>query len=374
MQIVNIVDRIDDVNFGVRNAALCTAQVLKEKYGVDSQVWYPKSNEKKSDDIFFTAKPVEIEYSSVEYYNQLVNSLNINPQDTVIVSHGCWRVPTKLAKFLADKGFKWVYTPHGMLEPWCMKHKFLKKFLYFHAVEKRLVASASVVRAVSSVEMQHLEAKFGNSKIKLIPNGTFKIENSDKKLFNKPYTFLFLGRLNFKKSVLELAKAWQKSDFAYEKDFLLKIVGPDDGELSKIQQFLKTQEQKNLNIELIGECKVGEEKVHILRNSDFFLLPSKSEGFPTSVVEAGMYGLIPVISNGCNFPELFEKKYGIKVGTSENEILEVLNLIYRGLFDSTLQNWRHQSENLKTFFKDNYSIERIAEMQYELYSNLLLIK
>ena len=39
---------------------------------------------------------------------------------------------------------------------------------------------------------------------------------------------------------------------------------------------------------------------------------SKSDGFPNSVVEDTVYGLIPRISEGCYFTEVFEKNLGYK--------------------------------------------------------------
>lgn len=368
MRIINIVDRIDYVNYGIWNAALCTARVLKDKYGIESHVWFPKIDKIPSEDALNTSCYEALEDLSLGNVDKLIEKHRLSPNDTIIVTHGVWRYPTKWGRAFADRGYKWVYTPHGMLEPWGMKSKALKKLVYFHLFEKRMAAKATCVRAVSSIEQQNLRKKLALDNIVLIPNGSDRVEAKGDKFRGDKINFLFLGRLNFKKSVSELAQAWKKSKFGYNSKFQLSICGPDDGELGNLSWILA---DAKLNILLRAESVSGADKEKVFEDSDFFLLPSKSEGFPTSVVEAGMHGLLPVISDGCNFPELFAQGLGIKIGDSEGEILDVLNQIYEKVSsEEKIDDLRAESLKTKQFFIDNYTIESIADKQCQLYQKI----
>jgi hypothetical protein len=79
------------------------------------------------------------------------------------------------------------------------------------------------------------------------------------------------------------------------------------------------------------------------------------------------YGLIPLISEGCNFPEVFEKGLGIKVAPAVPAILKGLNR----LPDYSSEEMQTQSTEGATFVNEHYSLDRIAKMQGELAMKLL---
>ncbi|MCQ2975746.1 MAG: glycosyltransferase [Bacteroidales bacterium] len=368
MKIINIVDRIDNVNFGIWNAAIFTANILKEKYGFESEIWFPNYKELPNNKEFYGALPLALDDLSVKNCEYLITSKSLDPKNTVIITHGVWRFPTRWGYCLKKHGFIWIYTPHGMLEPWGMKNKWLRKFIYFNFKEKIMVKSADLVRAVSSVEQGNLDKYFKNKTI-LIPNGTHSFKSQPIIQKPKPYEILFLGRLNFKKSVLQLIEAFVESNLFLNNDFKLKVVGPDDGELINIQNFINKLHNQYINLEIVPKSIRGQEKFDLLKNASFFILPSQSEGFPTSVVEAGMNGAIPIITDECNFPELFNNGLGIKTGFTKNSILNTLNSL-----PDFIKN--HNIVDIQTstvdFFLKNYSTEKIAEMQHDIICRFIM--
>ena len=108
-----------------------------------------------------------------------------------------------------------------------------------------------------------------------------------------------------------MLEGWSASSLAGREDCALHIAGPDDGELAVMEAFLKNHPEIT-NVRFLGPV-YGEAKRSLLEQSHFYLLPSHSEGFPTSVLEAMQHGLVPLVSEGCNFPEIFEHELGYRV-------------------------------------------------------------
>ncbi|MGC8803071.1 MAG: glycosyltransferase [Bacteroidales bacterium] len=350
MFVVNIVDRVDMVNFGIWNAAVATAPVLKAKYGVISQLWYPAQSAQPPAMLSNMLEIIPISSS---------RRLPFLPPGAIVVTHGCWRLPTRLGTALKKKGFPWMYVPHGMLEPWSMSQKWYLKYPYYWWYERPNSLRADIVRAVSLPEKENLEAVY--PRVIHIPNGNYPPEvMRTKDWMALPLTFLFLGRLHKKKGLVPLVQAWKSSTLYNNPAFRLIIAGPDDGLLS----WLKDQLTDAMNVSYVGPI-FGDEKNKLLQQSHFFVLPSYSEGFPTSVVEAMQYGLIPLISSGCNFPEVFGQGLAIGVEPDVKQIKEALEQV------GNIADKAQLSEKCRRFAVQHYSIERIADLQYQCYRELL---
>ncbi len=349
-EIVHIVSNLEKVNFGIWNAAITGAAFLQERRQIQSQVWVCARQESKE---LAVSLPVQwLGNDSKEELRKLIASEKILPGNSVIVSHGCWLRPTRIAHELKKMGFPWVYVPHGMLEPWSMRQGRLKKLVYYTLVEKRLARRADVIRAVSQTEKENLEKRF-SQKIALIGNGVDVPAYPEKK--PGPQTFLFMARLHHKKGIVPLIRAWKNC--MKDSNSQLIIAGPDEGELEKILPYL------NDNIRYVGPV-YRDAKIKLLKEAHYYLLPSHSEGFPTSVVEAMGYGLIPLISRGCNFPEVFSEGLGYRVEPLVDSIETCLRALKEKKFDHTLSLRNHN------FINENYSTDCIARKLFSLYDQV----
>ena len=189
MRIINLIDRFDTINFGVWNAAISTAEILKEKYNVDSEMWYLKNDYHKPLNI--KQKQIDIDTLNIAQY---VKEENLNTNETIFVTHGCWQYPTRWGAKVGKFGFKWVYVPHAMLMPWCMNQKHLLKKVYYTLFEKRWARSADIVRAVGYTEFDQLNVEFNN--VVHIPNGIELKQFKAKNWNGKPIEFLYLARIH----------------------------------------------------------------------------------------------------------------------------------------------------------------------------------
>jgi glycosyltransferase involved in cell wall biosynthesis len=179
---------------------------------------------------------------------------------------------------------------------------------------------------------------------------------------NEVVNFLFLARLHFKKGVLPMVEAWTRSSLNNSHKYNLFIAGPDQGELERIQPLIN----QSSNIKYLGSV-YGEEKKALFERCHFYLLPSYSEGFPTSVLEAMQYGLIPVISSGTNFPEVHENGLALKAEPDTAMLIEVFNKIEQ----TPYINWSSNARKCFEYVQAHYSLKNIAGQQFELMQELL---
>ncbi len=356
--VINIVDQLSPVNYGIWNAAIATAEPLFKIYGVKTILVAPES------EFDFPSKQypfVElIRLKSLKKDSALAFLKKYSTKNTLVASHGAWQYPTKWGYWAKKMGFNWVYTPHGMLEPWSMSQKKLKKAIYFLLLEKRYANQATFIRAVGKPESINLLRHF--KEIKLIPNGVYSSDfNSEEKPESKT-NILFLARLHEKKGIIPLVNAWKYSNLYKNQNFELLIAGTDDGEKTKLDTFLI--QNSEINIRFYGP-KFGEEKQQLLSKSHYYILPSVSEGFPTSVLESMAACLVPIITEGCNFPEAIEQGLAILTRQNKNDLIKTLNQIAE-ISEPERNKTAHKCQN---FIRQYYTWEIIAGKQFELIPN-----
>jgi glycosyltransferase involved in cell wall biosynthesis len=353
MRIVHIINSFDKINFGIWNAALFASSYLKDNYSINSCAVVCSTGKSDSPIPSMAVIWAGVRPAVSEVCGHLA-AADFLPGNTLVISHGCWLEPTRLGRRLKERGFMWIYVPHGMLEPWSMANHRWKKLLYFYLFERRFIKTADAVRAVGRIEQQNL-LRFLKRDVKVIENGVVVPQWKDKD--QGSINFLFMARLHHKKGILPLIKAWDS--VMRDSAATLIIAGPDEGELEEMMPYL------NGNINYVGAI-YGEDKEIILRKCHYYILPSYSEGFPTSVLEAMSYGLIPLISKGCNFEEVFSRALGFQVEPNDQSIIIQLARIKNTPYDHVLSKRNHD------FIRQNYSEEVIGERLYNFYKNILV--
>lgn len=356
--ILNFVDQISPVNFGIWHAAIATSEALHQKFGTESWLVAPESAEGIDENQFPFIRVLRFPGGTTKP-ESILNQFN--RAETLVVTHGAWQYPTRWGAAAKAMGFHWVYTPHGMLEPWSMGQKWWKKKLYFALVENRLAQKADLVRAVGAPECLNLKKKF--PKVEHIANGIYPTDilHTDKDV--SKIRFLYLARLHHKKGVIPLAEAWLKSEPGKSAHHELLIAGTDDGEKEALELLIRDSGSKNMKF--LGP-QFGAKKRELLEKAHFYVLPSHSEGFPTSVVEAMGAGLIPIITTGCNFPEAIENGQALVTTPEPGDILQALNKA----FNMSVDDIRQRSDGVRKFAEQGYLWNQIAARQALIFGKL----
>ena len=173
-------------------------------------------------------------------------------------------------------------------------------FNYLILYEKTLIVAVSY-GIKSSLQFQY---QIPSSKIRVIPNGVdfaqFSQRSASKKELRHKYSLpenktilLQVGTLSKLKNHIAILNAIANMDDSDKAKLLYLIVG-DGSEKENILKFIIDNKIEN-NVILFGYVPPGKKLIELYQLSDFFILPSTSEGFPLVFLEALASGL-PIIT------------------------------------------------------------------------------
>lgn len=215
-----------------------------------------------------------------------------------------------------------MISPHGMLEPWALAHKGLKKRLAWPIYQKRILQRANCLHATSQYEGENLRRLGLTAPIAIIPWGVEVSECGRRggNFCGQEKSLLFMGRLHPVKGLPLLLEAWAK---VTRRGWKLRIAGPDEGghqtELQRLVGALGIQD----SVEFLGPVW-GEAKEQMFLESDLFVLPTYSENFGIAVAEAMAYGLPVITTHGAPWKVLEEEGCGWWVPVSVEGIAAAL--------------------------------------------------
>jgi glycosyltransferase involved in cell wall biosynthesis len=264
----------------------------------------------------------------------------------------------------------YIIQTHGSLPK---IHRQLRKAIFDVFFGSALLKDASKVIALNRMEVdQCLNAKVPIKKIEIIPNGINISEIPPTKdyltkklgLTEREKIVLYLGRLNVIKGVDILIKAFAKVCVRTDTARLV-LVGPDDGYLETLRKL--TKELKIEDKVFFPGPLYGNDKLLAYASSTIYVLPSRYETFPISVLEAYMFGLPVIASDIAGLNELVQNNLtGILVAPEDTESLS------HSIYD-LLQNPDKASRIGKNGRQslDNFRLEKIVDKVENLYMNIM---
>mgnify|MGYP001099494205 CR=1 FL=1 len=332
--------------------------------------------------------PVEVEGIKVWYFPvqfpreykfsmPMLNQLRTQVQNYDIVHiHSIYLFHTLIAAHYCRK-FKVPYLirPHGILDPFIRNRHSCRKKIYEFFFEKRNLNGAAAIHYTAKEEMELAEPLKIRASGAIVPNGIDLSEYANLPKygsFRKKYPelegrkiILFLSRINFKKGMDVLARAF--GEVARKRnDVNLVLAGPDnEGYGIKVRNWL--EEEIVLSRSLFTGMLLGEEKLSVLRDSDLFVLPSYSENFGIAVVEAMACGLPVIISNKVNiWREVVEAGAGLVTDCDSHQVAEA---ILEVLDDSPLAE--DMGERGKKLVAEKYAWPKIVDKLIRTYNDII---
>lgn len=250
------------------------------------------------------------------------------------------------------------------------------KWIYDKLFGYKLLRDASKVFALNQDEVEKYRSMgVRDEKIEIISNGVDLTEYTDlppRGLFKKKYNLsidtkviLYLGRIHKTKGIDILVKAFSQ---VIEKigNVKLVIVGPDDGYLKDVQDLVEDIKLEQ-HVVFTGAL-YGEKKLEAYVDADVYVLPSRYETFPMSVLEAyscsnpvigsRIGGLRELIVNG-ETGLLFDDE---NIGQLTESLLLMLE-------DEDVRV--EMGKKGKNFVKTNFSIARVVDEFEKLYTRII---
>lgn len=266
--------------------------------------------------------PLELENCTVHYIpknnnpfsakgkKDFIRMLNeIHPD--VFHTNCCWLpMSARTAIWAKRLGYKVVYTPHGMLEPWIMqRHYWTKKLPAILLFQKKGLEIADIVHSTADSEKQNLMQLGWNDNVTVIPNCVQVEKIAVKESWKRNKEILFLSRVHVKKGINFLIEAVAAVNEEYrmksEECPISRCIIAGEGDEAYIDELKEQARRLGVNhiIDFAGGV-YGERKWDLLRNADLFVLPTHSENFGIVVAEALACGTPVITTKGTPWQEL----------------------------------------------------------------------
>lgn len=234
-----------------------------------------------------------------------------------------------LALFLKKKGIKYYIKPHGSFNKISQKNsiiKYLKKiiarFLFFNFYVK----NANGIIYLNKEEQQNsiYIKKYSNQKNIILKNGILPFENiENKKNFSDEIVLSFLGRIDFyHKGIDKFIKVLEKNEeFFLKNNVNIQFFG---GGEEKEEEKLKKKIKNKKYIKYLGRVEDEIKKNRILRKTDIFVLTSRYEGLPMSILESLRMGTPCFVTKETGMAEIIEKYECGWVNYKDNQLFDDL--------------------------------------------------
>ncbi len=287
--------------------------------------------------------------------------------------HGLWEQSTLVAARSARaRRVPYVISAHGMLEPWALRNKRLKKLIYAALIERVNLNGAGCLHALTHAEAREYRSFGCTAPIAVIPNGVRIPERVSEEKFLAQHpslkgkrVVLFLGRIHFKKGLDLLIRAWKRISLRWP-DAHLVLAGPDcEGTRAKITAIIEAEGIRE-SVLFTGMLR-DDLKWSALAAAECFVLPSYSEGLSVSVLEAMGLGLPVIVSDHCNIPEVAELEAGWVVSADVPAVEHALE----ALLENAPQTNAAIGARGQDFIRQHYNWSVVADQMSEVYTWLL---
>jgi glycosyltransferase involved in cell wall biosynthesis len=334
---------------------------------------------------------------------------HLETYDAVIL-HGMWQYPghaLRRAMQSIKKPPPYLLYPHGMLDPWFQRErsrrwKALRNRIYWRWAESKVVAEAAAILFTCEEEKRLASRTFSNYKprreivvgygVPEPPSASIAqqaafLAGCSGLTADQPF-LLFLSRIDFKKGVGLLIKAYAVWAAREPKFPALVIAGPLESAYAKEMQNLAAQLiparrasppsglRAGHDLPAVPSAQVffpgmlqGDAKWGAFQSCSAYVLPSHQENFGIAVVEALACGKPVLISDKVNICREIESAGAGWVGQDSLEGVT-------GLLGKWWENRTDQPapELVRRCYQQHFAVEGAAETLEEILAGLLQVR
>ncbi|MBR1089236.1 glycosyltransferase [Bradyrhizobium manausense] len=268
----------------------------------------------------------------------------------------------------------YIVTPHGMLEDWIRKRSPILKRLISSTYQDRFLRGAATLHLLTEKERTDVAEFSEDGRATVVPNCVEPFETLPgppgwwNQEFDGRDVYLFFGRIHEKKGCMELCSAWDalcSIDSSFRERSLLVFCGWNDG-LRGFEDRVAEMMARHGNAAFPGP-QYGQDKQRSFAAASFFVLPSKSEGLPMSVLEAWAAGKPTLMTAACNLAIGFEAGAALEIGEDEDGIRDGLT----SASSLTPERRLAMAAAARSLVIERYSMPAVAARITEMYREAL---
>ena len=282
--------------------------------------------------------------------------------------HGVWAAPQYIAARAAySAGVSVVVTAHGALEPWLWDEQGwrirAKKRAYWAALGYPALRKASVIHAITALEREHLSRLFPGQRIEIIPNAVDLNDFPICDQHERDKTILFLGRIEPKKGVDLLLRAFALAGIG--REWSIDVVGPvwsktyQSGLQAIVGEFGLEQRVR------FHGALFGEKKQKLMRAAWVMAVPSHSEVAGLVNLEAAAMCL-PTITTLQTGLHDWERGGGMLIEPNVDSLRRALEKACSW----SVQEQRQRGAASRHLIEERYCWEVVLPMWIQLYDSL----
>ena len=249
---------------------------------------------------------------------------------------------------------------------------FIERTFFFKRLKRRYeytIQNVDRIIFICNVGKNNFMKSYPNfdiNKLNVVLNGIEKKEIQYEE--NKPlqpnsfkYNLCCVGSLSNRKGQDIILKALSTIDHTVLENIHVDLIG-DSSERKYFENYIRGNNLSS-NVSIIG----GVDNLEIrkfLERSDIFILMSRNEGLPISIIEAMREGLPIISTNISGIPELVENGInGVLLDPDINQL--------RGLFMRLDEyNWKEMGISSKQIFNEKFALNRVLSEYCDIYDSL----
>ena len=287
--------------------------------------------------------------------------INSNNDDDVIVFHDIFSCYT-FKKYHEENSIKIILVLHNNGHTWEMLYEYFPKIKgsifdkFLDKVEKETLDFVDRVVFVSKKSASNFCQKNSSysNKVEHIYNGIPSTTNTKNEILKiNKLNMVSVGTLNSRKSQDLILKSLNELD---DDSIKLTLIGDGD----KFHEYHNLAKKFDLltQVEFLGQRKDVEE---LLPNFNLFIMSSKDEGLPISIIEAMKFGLPIIATDVGGIKELINGN-GILVEPNYKSIKSAISKI-----NSNKNSLKKMSNKSLELFRNNFTVTEMIKN----YSNLI---
>lgn len=333
--------------------------------GVDSQIWAivddAKSHYTHQRDEFVTVEcfpRVWLPWGRHQIIEKLISQ---EESIDLVHFHLIWFYDKNIiSKALKKAGIPFIITTHGT---YSTNHAYTgKRLVAKWLFEQKYLNEATEIHTITREEGTGLQ-KYGYKGRSFVAYNGIDLDEIPKQrsqnfFADKPYhnkiKFIWVGVLREDKNLRSLIQAVAMLPNELREQFICVLVGPDYRGNAKKYMTIARELGCSANFDYVGPL-YDQAKYDAIESADIYIMPSFSEGFSMSLLDAMACAKPSLLTSGCSMNYFFQSDFFVRCEPYSQDIARGMKEIF-----SRKDHWVSMGNNARNLIESDFRWDKIA--------------